>query len=85
MKNTVFALDQLTKRYDAATTALDEVSLEVAAGHIIGLLGRNGSGKTTLIHHLAGLVLPTSGSCTTLGCPAGELGSEQLERIGVVH
>ena len=32
--NTVFALDQLTKRYDAATTALDEVSLEVEVGKL---------------------------------------------------
>jgi ABC-2 type transport system ATP-binding protein len=81
----VFALDQVTKNYDAATTALDDVSLRVEPGHIIGLLGRNGSGKTTLIHHLAGLVLPTAGTCTTLGSDASELAPEQLERIGVVH
>ncbi len=51
----------LTKRY-GPTPALTDVSLELPAGKIIGLLGPNGSGKTTFIKILAGLLQPTGGT-----------------------
>lgn len=51
----------LTKRYGSAP-ALSDVSLELPAGKIIGLLGPNGSGKTTFIKILAGLLKPTAGA-----------------------
>jgi len=41
----VFEIDELTKRY-ASLTALDEITLSMQPGHMIGLIGRNGSGKT---------------------------------------
>lgn len=74
----------VTKRFDR-TTALDGLTLDLPAGRIIGLLGRNGSGKTTLLHLACGLLLPTSGSCTTLGKPVADLDSPELTRLGVVH
>lgn len=73
----------VTKIY-GATRALDDVSLDVAAGTIVGVLGPNGSGKTTLLGHLPGLVLPTSGSVETFGLPAARLGDPELARIGYV-
>ena len=51
----------LTKHY-GPTTALSDISLELPAGKIIGLLGPNGSGKTTFIKILAGLLQPTAGA-----------------------
>ena len=42
--------------------ALDDVSLEIADGDFIGLIGHTGSGKSTLIQHLNGLLKPSSGS-----------------------
>ncbi len=50
----------LTKVY-SQIPALDNVSMTVKGGRIIGLLGPNGSGKTTLIKLIAGLLVPTSG------------------------
>jgi ABC-2 type transport system ATP-binding protein len=80
---TAFATDRITKNYPGHT-ALDDVTLNVPAGHVVGLLGRNGAGKTTLIHLAAGLVLPTSGTCHTLGRRSDQLDSPELTRLGLV-
>lgn len=56
----------LTKRF-GDLTALDDVSLSLEPGQIVGLLGPNGSGKTTLIKMLNGLLRPTSGEVTING------------------
>lgn len=55
-----------TKRF-GSFTAVDSVSLSVAPGEIVGLLGANGAGKTTLIKMLLGLIVPTSGAVTMFG------------------
>jgi len=52
----------LTKSYDTRSIAVNNVTLTLPKGKIIGLLGPNGSGKTTLIKMLNGLLTPTSGS-----------------------
>jgi len=50
-------------------TAVRGVSLQVAAGEIVGLLGANGAGKTTLIRVLLGLLAPAEGDSTLMGGP----------------
>ena len=45
-------------------SVLHEVSLEVADGSIVALLGTNGNGKSTLMRCVAGLIKPTAGSIT---------------------
>jgi ABC-2 type transport system ATP-binding protein len=57
----VIAIERLTKRY-GDLTALDNLSLTVSAGQILGLIGPNGAGKTTAIKILVGLIRPTSGT-----------------------
>ena len=54
-------LEHLTKVYRKGVRANDDVSLDVAAGEVVGLLGNNGAGKTTLLNQVIGLARPTSG------------------------
>ena len=60
----------LTKRF-GRTAALDEVSLTVEPGRIVGLLGPNGSGKTTLIKLANGLLTPDGGYIAVCGTAPG--------------
>ena len=59
----------LTKRY-GALTAIHDVSFEVRAGEVLGLLGPNGSGKSTTVKILTGLLQPTSGDVLLDGADA---------------
>ncbi|QWW20081.1 ABC transporter ATP-binding protein [Schaalia sp. 19OD2882] len=60
-KTPLVSVSHLTKKY-RNTTALDDLSLDLAAGSIVGLLGANGCGKTTLLKILAGVLSDWSGS-----------------------
>src|SRR5690606_30235865 len=55
-----------TKRY-GDFAALDDLTIHVGRGHILGFIGPNGAGKTTTIKILVGLARPTSGSATIAG------------------
>ncbi len=61
----------LTKSYDNKGIAVNNVTLTIPKGKIIGLLGPNGSGKTTLIKMLNGLLKPDAGSIAVNGLPVG--------------
>ncbi len=53
-------LDRVVKRF-GSVVALDGIDLTIAAGDVVGLLGRNGAGKSTLLQIMAGALIPNSG------------------------
>jgi len=66
MPDTAIRTDRLTRDFPSVR-AVDELSLEVAAGSVFGFLGPNGSGKTTTIRLLLGLLEPSAGIASVLG------------------
>jgi ABC-2 type transport system ATP-binding protein len=78
----VLTTEVLTKRY-RGKTALNDCTLEIPEGRVVGLVGPNGSGKTTLLNLAAGLLSPTSGSLAVLGeTPSDD--PQHLERVSFV-
>jgi ABC-2 type transport system ATP-binding protein len=59
-------IHRVTKKYHKLT-ALDNISLHIERGEVLGLLGPNGAGKTTLIKLIAGILFPTSGQLEPTG------------------
>ncbi|MDP6509114.1 MAG: ABC transporter ATP-binding protein [Chloroflexota bacterium] len=57
----------LRKVYKGGVVANDDISLDIRAGEVLGLLGANGAGKTTLIMQMLGLLKATAGSVEVLG------------------
>jgi ABC-2 type transport system ATP-binding protein len=78
----VLEAEGLSKRY-GRKWALRDCSVDIPAGHVVGLVGPNGAGKSTLLNLAVGLLSPTNGSVKMLGAvPARD--AEQLSRVGFV-
>jgi ABC-2 type transport system ATP-binding protein len=74
---------ELVKKY-GEVTALDGLSLSIAAGEVFGLLGPNGAGKSTTIRILTTLSRPTSGTATVAGVDVLKRPDTVRRAIGVV-
>ena len=76
----VIKTEGLGKRY-GRLWALNDCTLTIPGGHVVGLVGPNGAGKTTLLNLATGMLAPTTGRIEVLGePPAGR--PAQLARIG---
>jgi putative ABC transport system ATP-binding protein len=74
-------LTEVTKRYAAGgVLALDRVSMRVAAGEAVAVMGPSGSGKSTLLNLVAGLDKPSSGAVTVAGQRVDRLGEARAAR-----
>ncbi|MER5650107.1 ABC transporter ATP-binding protein [Streptosporangium sp. NPDC002524] len=79
---TVLQAQALGKRY-GRRWALRECTVDIPAGHVVGLVGPNGAGKTTLLKLAGGQLEPTAGDITVLGGRPGGTPA-QLARVGFV-
>jgi len=75
----VLAAAGLCKTY-GALAAVDDVSLQVRPGEIVGLVGPNGAGKTTIINMILGVLQPTAGAIRIDGCDLAKARSRALAR-----
>jgi putative ABC transport system ATP-binding protein len=77
-------LVDVTKVYDTGRTpvhAVRGVSLRIAAGEFVSIMGPSGSGKSTLMHLLGALDTPTSGRALFQGCDLQELSDRERSRF----
>ncbi len=74
----------LSKRF-GGLAALDDLSLEIAAGEIRGIIGPNGAGKTTLFNLISGTYRPTAGSIKFEGKEIGGLGPSRIAELGIIR
>ncbi len=74
----------VTKRYrmgDQELLALDHVSLEIAAGDFVAIMGASGSGKSTMMNLIGALDTPTNGTLAVDGREIGSLSSDELAEL----
>jgi len=71
--------------YYGKSHILDGVSLHVAPGEVVGLLGRNGVGKSTTLKTIMGIVKPSAGTVTLNGTAIDGLPAHKLARLGIAY
>ena len=74
-------LNHVFKRYND-TTAVDDLTLQIADGEIVGIIGHNGAGKSTTLKMIAGLIEPTSGTVRVMGKDIQKEGVKIKRQIG---
>lgn len=82
LMNAVIRIEGLTKEF-GTLKAVDDLTVDVYPGRVIGLLGPNGAGKSTTIRMLLALIRPTSGDASILG-ESIEYPSRYIERVGAL-
>jgi ABC-2 type transport system ATP-binding protein len=75
---------KLTKIYRNRQIALNDVTLRLEPGCVLGLLGSNGAGKTTLLRLIIGLHIPSAGWAKVFGKPMGPNSAALRRRIGYI-
>ena len=75
-------IDNLSKRF-GGVVAVDECSIEVTAGSIMGLIGPNGSGKTTVFNMVTGFIPSDKGSVSFKSKSIDRLGPDRIYELGI--
>ncbi len=79
----LLAVEGITKHF-AGVTALNDVTLDVRRGEILGLLGENGAGKSTLLKILSGVMPPSGGRIVFDGAEFKPSNPDDSKRLGIV-
>ncbi|HET6563105.1 MAG TPA: ATP-binding cassette domain-containing protein [Marmoricola sp.] len=82
VRESVLSLTGVSKRF-GAVQALTDVSLEVAAGEVVALVGDNGAGKSTLVKIIAGVYQPDAGTIEIAGRRASIHSPEDAQALGI--
>jgi branched-chain amino acid transport system ATP-binding protein len=77
-------IDGLHAGYDGAPVVRD-LTLSVAPGEVVALLGANGAGKTTTLRAISGIVHPMEGTITVDGVDTASISASAVARMGVAH
>jgi len=80
----MLALDNVTL-HRGRTRVLDGVSLAVAEGELVALIGANGAGKTTVLRTISGILAPSAGTVTFRGQPIQGADPDRIVRLGIAH
>jgi len=78
----VLSARQLNKRFGAVIAA-EDLSLDIAAGQKVSLIGANGAGKTTFVNMATGYIKPDSGAIMLDGAEIGRRSPRQVARLGI--
>lgn len=84
MTTEMIEVDNVSKAFDMLR-AVDDVSLSLGEGEIVGIIGTNGSGKTTLLNLITGYLEPTSGRILFQGADITGLGPRRVTALGVAR
>lgn len=76
----MITLDRVTKKY-MRKVALNDVSIQITKGKIVGLVGENGSGKSTLLKLIAGLAKPSAGDVLVNGVPVTHQAAKEISYL----
>lgn len=83
-RKALLQVEEVTKKF-GGLTAVNQVSMHVNPGELIGLIGANGAGKTTLFNLIAGAYHVTSGRILFEGHEVQNMPSHKLSRIGIAR
>lgn len=81
--NDALRIENLVKKYDTGTVAVNNISLSIPKGTFFGFLGPNGAGKSTTIHCITGVARITSGTITVFGTDVVEEYRKARTKVGV--
>lgn len=71
--------------YYGAIHAIQDITLDVADGEIVSIIGSNGAGKSTLLRTISGLLKPRTGSIFYQSEAIHTIGADQIVRMGISH
>src|SRR5919108_603924 len=78
----LITIEHVTKRFPGVT-ALDDVSIDIAAGELHAIVGENGAGKSTLMKILSGVITDFDGQLLLRGQPVRFTGTRDAEEAGI--